>query len=162
QLLGGFQGVRDGLPELVKNSKDQYARLGITERSERQIIVLVNTIAHRVGVLDFAGASRSDFDLWQVWSNPHASRAQAGGDIEGGHGNGGKAFMVRGSTSTAFMESCFQGHRTRMGFNNTDQKHRHFPGHVKENGKPVADVPEEKAKMRLEAILKNFRALYAS
>src|SRR4051812_6582364 len=39
QLLGRFQAVRDGLPELLKNAKDQYARLGITERGERAIVV---------------------------------------------------------------------------------------------------------------------------
>ncbi len=29
QLTGRYQTMRDGLPELVKNSKDHYARLGI-------------------------------------------------------------------------------------------------------------------------------------
>jgi hypothetical protein len=31
QVTARFQSVRDGLPELVKNAKDQYARLGIIE-----------------------------------------------------------------------------------------------------------------------------------
>ena len=48
QLLGRFQAVRDGLPELIKNAKDQYARLGIVERSERVIVVLVDSDRRRL------------------------------------------------------------------------------------------------------------------
>lgn len=162
QLLAGFQGVRDGLPELVKNSKDQYARLGITDRSQRPIVVLVNTSTRSLGVLDFAGASREDFERWKVWSSPSASRSEMGGDVEGGHGNGGKAFMVRGSTETAFMESCSRGRRTRMGFNNADGRHRHYPGIAKEAGQAVDDVAESNPKSRLMAILHEFRLDYDS
>ncbi len=64
QLLGRFSQVRDGLPELIKNSKDQYLRLGVSERSERQIVVVINTKLKKLAVLDFAGASTDDFALW--------------------------------------------------------------------------------------------------
>ena len=37
QLTGRFQSVRDGLPELIKNSKDQYSRLGIHDRGQRRV-----------------------------------------------------------------------------------------------------------------------------
>src|SRR5215472_15329928 len=118
QLLGRFQSVKAGLPDLRKNAKDQYSRVGIAEKARRIIVVLVNSSAHSLAVLDFAGATRSDFQRWQTWSDPTANLAERASDIEGGHGNGGKAFMVRGSTTVSFLESCFSGRRTKMGFQN--------------------------------------------
>src|SRR5262245_5640252 len=61
QLTSRFRGVKDGLPELIKNAKDQYSRLAITDREARQIVVIADTVNHRLGVLDFAGARSSDF-----------------------------------------------------------------------------------------------------
>src|SRR5215469_5304733 len=89
QLLGRFQSVKDGLPELIKNSKDQYSRLGVTDKARRVIVTLVDTTSHRIAVLDFAGASKADFKRWQKWSDPAANLAEKATDIEGGHGNGG-------------------------------------------------------------------------
>jgi hypothetical protein len=106
QLLSRFQTVKDGLPELVKNAKDQYARVGVRERDLRPIVVIVDTKKSSVAVLDFAGATKEDFGRWQTWSDPAANLSERARDIEGGHGNGGKAFMVRGSTTDAFLQSC--------------------------------------------------------
>src|ERR1700733_15052659 len=64
QMMSRFRSVRDGLPELVKNSKDQYSRLGVLERGLRQIVVLAHTQTRRLGVLDFAGARVDDFNGW--------------------------------------------------------------------------------------------------
>src|SRR5437867_4571845 len=116
QLTGRFQSTKDGLPELVKNAKDQYSRLGVIDRNLRQIIVIVNSTLRSVAVLDFAGAVAADFQGWQTWSSRTAGRSQLASDIEAGHGNGGKSFMVRGSADEAYMESCFQEKRTKMGF----------------------------------------------
>ena len=35
QSFGRFRGVKDGLPELIKNSKDQYSRLAVLDGEER-------------------------------------------------------------------------------------------------------------------------------
>jgi len=78
QLTARFQSVRDGLPELVKNSKDQYSRLGVTSKEERQIVVLPNPERHMLGVLDFAGATSEDLEGWQTWSSRTAPPAEAG------------------------------------------------------------------------------------
>jgi len=32
QMTGRFQTVKEGVPELVKNSKDQYMRRGVSDR----------------------------------------------------------------------------------------------------------------------------------
>jgi hypothetical protein len=105
QLLGRFQSVRDGLPELVKNAKDQYSRRGISSRDERVIVVAVNSEKKSLACIDFAGASREEFQRWETWSNPNANLHERAADIEGGHGNGGKAFMVRSSLSAPYLQT---------------------------------------------------------
>ena len=77
QLTARFQSVRDGLPELVKNGKDQYARLGITDRDQRQIVVIAHSGKRALAVVDFAGATAEDFDGWQTWSSRTQARAFA-------------------------------------------------------------------------------------
>jgi hypothetical protein len=152
QLTSRFRGVRDGLPELIKNSKDQYSRLGVLDREVRQIVVIADAIRERIGVIDFAGARAEDFDGWTTWSSRTAGRNQLSDDIEAGHGNGGKASMVRGATHFAFLESCFEGRRTRMGFRNDLPKDRYKPGYACENGMSVNNVTEPD----LEAKFRNF------
>src|SRR5262249_50847558 len=88
QSTSRFRTVRDGLPELGKNSKDQYARHRVVDRSERQIVVIADTVKQSLAVLDFAGASPKDFAGWMTWSSRTANRRDMAPDIEGGHGNG--------------------------------------------------------------------------
>jgi len=118
QSTGRFQSVKNGLPELIKNSKDQYSRLGVFDKRMRQIVAVISPDMRRLGVLDFAGAPASDFDGWRTWSSRTASRAHMAQDIEGAHGNGGKSFMVRGSARESSMCSSTNGRLTRMGFRN--------------------------------------------
>src|SRR5437867_9257704 len=149
QLTGRFQSVRDGIPELIKNSKDHYSRLGILDRAERQIVVLVSPDTRRRGVLDFGGANEVDFEGWQKWSSREAGRAELGSDIEAGYGNGGKAFMVRGSVNESYMCGYSNGKLTKMGFQNDDPSLRYHPGwYLDENGHPIksltaSDVEDE-------------------
>lgn len=153
QLTGQFGGVKDGLPELVKNSKDQYFRLHINEEAQRQIVVLVSTALRRLAVIDFAGAPLSNFEGWAVWSEPTAGRSDESADIEAGHGNGGKAFMVHGATDFAFMESCFEAYRTRKGFKNSPPVDRYKPGYAVEAGQQTCALPEIDPTWRLEQFM---------
>lgn len=156
QLTARFRNVKDGLPELIKNAKDQYARLGIVDRQKRQIVVLANTESHRMGVVDFAGARSEEFDGWVTWSSREAGRTELSSDIEAGHGNGGKAFMVRGCLDRAYMESCRDRKRTRMGFKNQRAADKYKPGYAIENGVKIEDVDEPNPKMRLDRFLSQF------
>ena len=153
QLTSRFQSVEDGLPELVKNAKDQYSRLHVTDVEERQIVVIASAGRRSLAVLDFAGARREDFDGWQTWSSRTANQAHTAVDIEGGHGNGGKSFMVRGSLRSAFMESCAEGHRTKMGFRNDEIARRYLPAYYKQDGQVIRDIPDNRAMPRLLADL---------
>jgi hypothetical protein len=153
QLLSRFQGVRDGLPELIKNAKDQYSRLGLSDPAIRTIVVAVNTTDRCVGVIDFAGASAEQFKRWETWSDPTAHDRDKASDIEGGHGNGGKAFMVLGSTTDSSFESCFEGRRTRMGYENDNEKAKFKPGIALEGGKPVEDQRVESVRRQFDRSL---------
>ena len=155
QLTGRFRSLRDGLPELVKNSKDQYSRLGVTDAEDRQIVVVVSTDARALAVIDFAGAPAENFRGWTTWSDPSAGKVDLAADIEAGHGNGGKAFMVRGATKRAFLESCFEGRRTRKGFVNDRPGHRYKPGFGVLKGVKIDDVKEVAPADHLEEILRS-------
>jgi hypothetical protein len=153
QLTSQFGGLKDGLPELVKNSKDQYFRLHILDEDQRQIVVLVSTAMRRLAVVDFAGAPFENFEGWTVWSEPTAGKCDESTDIEAGHGNGGKAFMVHGATDFAFMESCYEGRRTRKGFKNSSLGDRYKPGYAVEAGQQIAAAPEIDPEWRLERFM---------
>jgi hypothetical protein len=153
QLTGRFRAVRDGLPEIVKNSKDQYSRLRVHDREQRQIVVVANTKTRCLGVLDFAGAPAANYVGWATWSNPKAGQADLAADIEAGHGNGGKAFMVRGAAERAYMESCYLGKRTKMGFDNTRTDARYQPGFMTADGIALNDVTEPDPCARLDDFL---------
>jgi hypothetical protein len=153
QLLSRYQGVKDGLPELIKNSKDQYSRLGVTDPEARTIVVAVNTTERSIGVIDFAGADAVQFKRWETWSDPTANVRDKAADIEGGHGNGGKAFMVLGSTTDSSFESCYQSRRTRMGYENRIEGTRFKPGIALENGKPIEAQSVESARHYLDRAL---------
>jgi hypothetical protein len=153
QLTGRFRAVRDGLPELVKNAKDQYSRLKVIDREHRQIVVIADTKKRVLGVLDFAGAPAENYAGWATWSNPKAGHAELAADIEAGHGNGGKAFMVRGANEYAFMESVYKGKRTKMGFDNTRADARYQPGFMTDQGVPIDEIEEADPRGRLDKFL---------
>jgi hypothetical protein len=157
QLTPKFHSVKNGLPELIKNSKDQYSRLGLHNREDRQILVRVSTQQRNLVVIDFAGAGPDDYQGWTTWSARTGSHSFLASDIEGEYGNGGKSFMVRGSTTYSYMESCTNGYRTKMGFQNDDPEKRYLPGYTMEGGKALASVPEKNPVKHFESILKTFR-----
>jgi hypothetical protein len=156
QLLGNFAQPREGLPELVKNSKDQYNRLALQDRADRQIAILVDTKGKRLGVVDFAGATAQDFHHWKTWSEEPAGRQSAGDQIEAGHGNGGKGFMARGASRYATMESCRYGKYTRMGYQTDDTAFSYIPGFAVEDGQRIDNIAEPDASRRLNQFLAKF------
>lgn len=153
QLTGRFQSAKDGLPELVKNAKDQYARLHIVDREDRQILIVADTHKRNLAVIDFAGAPAENFEGWTTWSDPNAGQVDAAEDIEAGHGNGGKAFMVRGARKSAFLDSCHQGKRTKKGFVNDRPDDRYKPGFAQSSGIETNNVDEPDPMARFTEIL---------
>lgn len=153
QLLGRYQAVSDGLPELIKNAKDQYARLGIADIDDRVIVTILNSMTRRLAVLDFAGATKDDFVAWREWANPYANRSLISHDIEGGFGTGGKGFMVRGANENSFFESVRDGLRTKMGYSSTEADRAYYPAFFKEKGNRVDNLKSEGIQRHLDEVL---------
>ncbi|MGO9643892.1 MAG: hypothetical protein ACLPY5_03985 [Candidatus Bathyarchaeia archaeon] len=156
QSTGRFQSVKDGLPELIKNSKDQYSRLRVLDKDKRKIIILISSDMTKLGVLDFAGARAEQFEQWQVWSSRDASRADLAEDIEGAHGNGGKSFMVRGSTRQSYLCSVFEDKMSKMGFKNDDPALKYRPGKYSSGGHSIFKLPCSDIESVLDSELAQF------
>lgn len=166
QIARSFSSLRHGLPELVKNAKDAYARTGITDRDQRVILVLLsdgkNEDSMRVGILDFGGAGIVDFEGepgteyggWKTWSSRVASRSHLAGDIEGGYGNGGKSFMTTAMTIESSMHASKDGKRTKMGF---VPEHPFEPGYFLESGKRVRETSDNDPQTSLGQALEPYR-----
>ncbi|MBM3473902.1 MAG: hypothetical protein FJX75_11585 [Armatimonadetes bacterium] len=108
-----------------------------------------------LGVLDFAGAGREDFDAWVEWSSRWGGRQQRAHDIEAGHGNGGKAFMVRGCRTSAFVCGHRDGRRTQMGFTNDDPELRYVAGFFEdEAGQAIDGLSDPMPEEALNALLR--------
>ncbi len=99
-LVAPMRSHENGLPEWAKNSADAYVR---DETSpENRVIVLIFDYRDRsrpssISCLDFVGMTSNHIERYfRVWADPNAAQADTlVGDIQGGHGNGGKAYMVQ-------------------------------------------------------------------
>jgi len=157
QLSGRFQNVKDGLPELIKNSKDHYSRLKIRQKEDRQIIVIVSEDSLNLAVLDFAGAALEDFKGWKTWSSRIANQKELAEDIEGGYGNGGKSFMVRGCLNKSSMLGCRDGNLNKWGFINNDPKLRFKAGTFRDSrGREIKNLKESSVGYILNRSLQDF------
>jgi|GEM_PF-3525336 len=169
QLIRPFQSIRNGLPELVKNSKDAYARNNINIKKDRIIIVILedkkDDSKARLGVLDFAGATIEDFEGedgtdykgWKTWSSRTPKQRYQHKDVEAGYGNGGKSFMVAGSTQEASMHSSTNNKRTKMGFRNS---YGYTPGYFFENRKKIRNLIDKNPKNSLKMAIKPYSLSY--
>lgn len=99
-LSSSFQSHEDGLPEWLKNCADAYAREDAPE-AKRVIFVILNDDKRgnmpSISCLDFVGMnSRAIEENFRVWADPNAAnRGATSNCIQGGHGNGGKCYMVQ-------------------------------------------------------------------
>lgn len=162
QTVGQFSSLKNGLPELVKNSKDAYARNNIMDKDKRIIIVLLENSnrdnSTRLGVLDFAGATINDFEGekeeeyggWITWSSRSAGKSRLSIDIEAGYGNGGKSFMAAGSTRESSMHSSKNNRRTKMGFR---PEMLFKPGYYLEDGQKIRNITDHEPNESLKKTL---------
>jgi len=99
-MIAPIQSHENGLPEWAKNSADAYVRSEAV--SERRVVVLIFDYRERsrlpsIACLDFVGMTSQHIERYfRIWADPNAARADTAiGDLQGGHGNGGKAYMVQ-------------------------------------------------------------------
>ncbi len=99
-ICTGIQSHENGLPEWIKNSSDAYDRIN-AKKSERVVVVIFN-YGKNIGVpsiscLDFVGMNSNVIEKYfRRWFDPEAAQhGKKEANVQGGHGNGGKCYMVK-------------------------------------------------------------------
>src|SRR2546425_6817533 len=99
-ICRAYQSHEDGLPELLKNSADAYARTDAPEA--KRVIVIIFDHGHKdrrasISCLDFSGMTSQVIEEdFRIWADPEAARrGSKAAEIQGGHGNGGKCYMTQ-------------------------------------------------------------------
>jgi hypothetical protein len=121
-----------GIAELVKNSCDAYSEADALPEN-KVIVVLLN---HEdkgsppvVGCLDFVGMTTEKIETrFNQWGDPQAAPGTTGGKRKGGHGHGGKAYMVNMFKDYALILTCSGGYGNRYEFLEWQRYARLFSG----------------------------------
>jgi virulence-associated protein VagC len=143
-ICNPYNSHEAGLPEWIKNSSDMYARTN-AEASHAVIAVLLKDgkagAPAMVACLDFGGMTTADIETkFRNWADPHASGS---GDVEGGHGNGGKCYMTQLFSSQAYIHTVKGGRGNRYGFKGGSVTPGYFPSKAEGRGYLVADPAVE-------------------
>jgi len=114
QLAQHFGSHEAGIPEWAKNAADAYIREQMPRK--RRIIVLIfedsqQTTPPSIACLDFVGMTSQDIEhYFRRWADTDASqRGTEIPDIQGGHGHGGKAYMIRLFDDYAYLHTVRGG-----------------------------------------------------
>jgi hypothetical protein len=108
-MTRGFNSHKVGLPEWLKNAREAYwrARAGA---EQRQIVVNLQDDCHHpyLECIDFAGiAGDAIAENYLQWANPDAaSSGLPASEVEGGQGNGGKAYLREMFNKGYFISIC--------------------------------------------------------
>jgi len=150
-----FQSHEAGIPEWLKNSSDEYNRLGL-DNEDRIILLLFRerdgAIPALFGCLDFGGVSTEKLEeKFRNWADPGAAE-QEGATVEGGHGNGGKCYMVQMFSSHAYLHSVKDGRGNRYGF----KANSYTPGYFDSAGGSGRNYDVPSPKDELEKALAPF------
>jgi hypothetical protein len=149
-LCSSFQSHEAGLPEWLKNSADAYARQDTAENG-RLILVILND-GKKAGLpsiscLDFVGlTSKAIEENFRVWADPNAARGDTDSDaIQGGHGNGGKCYMVRMFEDHAQLHTVRNGKGNRYGIKSGKLVFGYIPNKTSGRDFRVSDIRKELA-----------------
>lgn len=119
-ICADLQSHEDGIPEWVKNSADEYTRQN-APNEDRVIVILMRdktqNYASSISCLDFSGMSPDTIEKnFRQWADPDAShRGQKVSGIQGGHGNGGKAYMVQMFSDYSLLHTVKNNTGSRYG-----------------------------------------------
>lgn len=131
-----------GIAELVKNSCDAYSEENFLPKHKVIVILLKNPdedTPSLVGCLDFVGMTTEKIETrFNQWGDPQASRGVLEGKRKGGHGHGGKAYMVNMFKDYALLLTCYRGHGSRYGFRGGNVTPGYFPDRAQGRRFPVS------------------------
>lgn len=143
QLAQRIANHTTGIAELVKNSCDAYSEADIASENKVIIILLKNAENGRsalIGCLDFVGMTTEKIESrFKGWGNPEAAQGGRAGKRKGGHGHGGKAYMVNMFKAHALLITCAGGFGNRYGFIGGDVRPGYFPDRMLGRRFPVPD-----------------------
>src|SRR3972149_6564342 len=119
-----YNSHKKGVPEWMKNAREAYLR----SEYEGERCVVINYRAHKkesecyLECIDFAGISGDDIERrYLEWANPDAApTGLKPGDVEGGQGNGGKAYLRQMFDSGYFL-SIRNGKLSVVSFTDEDK-----------------------------------------
>lgn len=115
-----FNSHKKGFPEWMKNAREAYIRNGIP-KEERYVVINYKLSSNQknsaLECIDFAGISGNDIEKdFLEWANPEAAaKGVKSGEIEGGQGNGGKAYL-RQMFEQGYFISIFDGKLSVVSF----------------------------------------------
>jgi len=143
QLTQRIANHATGIAELVKNSCDAYSEADISMENKVIIVFLKNTENGRpalVGCLDFVGMTTEKIETrFKEWGSPEAALGGRAGRRKGGHGHGGKAYMVNMFKDHALLITCAGGFGNRYGFVGGEVRPGYFPDRLLGRRFPVLD-----------------------
>jgi len=157
QLCAPIRSHENGLPEWLKNSADAYARNDAS--SSQRIIILIFDSERKdkpssISCLDLVGITSEEIEKYfRVWADPEAAdRGDKSGDIQGGHGNGGKCYMVQMFDEFAYVHTVKKGRGNLYGVRSGSVHFGYVPN--PENGR---NFIVENLKDELNEVLGQFR-----
>src|SRR5260370_26245106 len=80
---------------------------------------------------------------FRQWADPDAADQLGSGTVQGGHGNGGKCYMVQMFESHAYLHTLEEGRASKYGFRVGGYRPGYFPSEEKGRGYPVTDPNRE-------------------
>lgn len=140
QLRQFFKDHTNGIPELIKNADDEYMRREFPEHL-RAIGLLLHGGAETssISVLDVAGMTSETLETkLSVWADPDASRG-GDADVQGGKGNGGKAYLAEMFEHGALIVTLRDGMGQRYGLRGGGYVFGFSPDADRGKNIPVAD-----------------------
>lgn len=147
-ICRAYQSHEDGLPELLKNSADAYAREDAPEA--KRVIVVIFDHGHKdrrssISCVDFSGmTSQVIEDNFRIWADPEAARrGSKAAQIQGGHGNGGKCYMTQMFDDFAVIRTVRSRLGNRYGVVAGSVKFGYVPDRARGRDFPVADLRNE-------------------
>ena len=101
-LSAEIRSHENGLPEWAKNASDAYMREGVPDDQRVIVLLFHQKAANLIGFiacLDFVGMIRERIENnFRRWADPDAYLGDRRQDFtggQGGHGNGGKSYMIQ-------------------------------------------------------------------
>lgn len=155
-ICQAFQSHETGLPEWLKNSADAYARENAPQ-TKRVIVVFFENgrrnLSPSISCLDFSGMTSDVIEgSFRFWADPDASqRGAKSGNVQGGHGNGGKCYMTQMFEDYSLIRTVKNWKGNSYGVPSSSIRFGYIPDPERGRDFPVSDLQAELTKV-LESI----------